>query len=56
MNRVWDAVRENIKILAKDCIGLCEVKHHIPEFDEECLKLFDRWKQAKLQWLQELQV
>jgi hypothetical protein len=52
INRVWDAIRENINISAKECIGHCEAKHHKPLFDEECSKLVDRRKQAKLQWLQ----
>jgi hypothetical protein len=48
-NRAWEAIRENIKISAEDCIGHCEAKHHKPWFDEERLKLVDRRKQAKLQ-------
>jgi hypothetical protein len=51
INRAWDAIRENINISAKECIGHCEAKRHKPWFDE-CLKLVDRRKQAKLQWLQ----
>jgi hypothetical protein len=34
-------------------IGLCESKSYKPWFNEECLKLVDRRKQAKLQWLQD---
>jgi hypothetical protein len=52
-NKAWDAIRENIKISAKECICHCEAKHHKPWFDEECLKLVDQRKQAKLQWLQD---
>jgi hypothetical protein len=37
INRAWNAIRENIKISAKECIGHCEAKHHKPRFDEECL-------------------
>jgi anti-sigma28 factor (negative regulator of flagellin synthesis) len=44
INRAWDAIRENIKISGKKCIGHCEAKH---------LKLVDQRKQAKLQWLQD---
>jgi hypothetical protein len=54
INRSWDTIRENIKISAKECIGHCEAKRHKPWFDEEFLKMVDRWKQAKLQWLQEV--
>jgi hypothetical protein len=53
INRAWYTIRENIKISAKESIGLCESKFHKPWFDEECLKLIDRRKQAKLQWLQD---
>jgi hypothetical protein len=41
-----------VKILAKKSIE-CESKHHKPWFDEECLKLVDLRKEAKLQWLQD---
>jgi hypothetical protein len=53
INRSWDAIRENIKISAKDRIGHFEAKRHKPLFDEEFSKLVDRRKQAKLQWLQD---
>jgi hypothetical protein len=52
INRAWDTIRE-IKIFAKESIGHCEVKHHKSWFDEECSKLVDQRKQAKLQWLQD---
>jgi hypothetical protein len=41
INRAWDTIRENIKISAKESIGLCESKSHKPWFEEECLKLVD---------------
>jgi hypothetical protein len=53
INRVWDAIRENIKLSAKGCICHCEEKRHKPWFDEEYSKLVDRRKQAKLQWSQD---
>jgi hypothetical protein len=53
INSAQDAITENIKISTKDSIGHCETKHHKPWFDEECSKLVDRRKQAKLQWLQD---
>jgi hypothetical protein len=52
-NSAWDTIRANINISAKECICHCEAKRHKPWFDEECLKLVDRRKQAKLQWLQD---
>jgi hypothetical protein len=33
----WDAIRDNIKISAKQCIGHCEAKDHKPWFDKEYL-------------------
>jgi hypothetical protein len=42
-----------VKISAKDSLGYCESKHHKQLFDDECSKLVDRGKQAKLQWLQD---
>jgi hypothetical protein len=53
INRAWETIRENIRILAKESIGLCEWKSYKPWFDEECLELVNRRKQAKLQWLQD---
>jgi hypothetical protein len=53
INRSWDPIRESIKISAKECINHCEAKRYKPWFDEECLKLVYRRKQAKLQWLQD---
>jgi hypothetical protein len=48
MNRAWETIRENIRILAKESIGLCESQSCKPWFDEEYFKLVDRRKQAKL--------
>jgi hypothetical protein len=56
IKRAWDAIRENIKMSTKEYIGHCEAKCHKPWFDEECLKLVDQRKQAKLQWLQDPRV
>jgi hypothetical protein len=41
------------KILAKESIGHCELKHLKPWFEEECSDLVDQRKWAKLQWLQD---
>jgi hypothetical protein len=41
INRAWDNIRENIKILAQESLGYCEAKHRKPWFDEECSKLVD---------------
>jgi DNA repair ATPase RecN len=53
INGAWDNIRENIKISAKQSLGYCESKHLTPWFDEECSKLVDQRKQAKLQRLQD---
>jgi hypothetical protein len=53
VNRAWDNVRENIKLLAQESLGYCDSKHHKLWFDVECSKLVDQRKQAKLQWLQD---
>jgi hypothetical protein len=44
---------ERRRISGKESIGLCESNSYKPWFDEECLKLVDRRKQAKLQLLQD---
>jgi hypothetical protein len=52
MIRAWENIRENIKTSAKESLGHYELEQHKILFDDECLKLIDRRKQAKLQWLQ----
>jgi len=37
INWAWENINENIKTLAKECLGLHELKQHKPWFDEECL-------------------
>jgi uncharacterized protein YPO0396 len=49
-------IRNNITFSAKECISHCEARHHKPWFDEECSKLVDQRKQAKLQWMQDQSV
>jgi hypothetical protein len=51
-NNAWESIKENIKISAKDNLGYHRLKHNKPWFDDECSKLIDQQKQAKLQWLQ----
>jgi hypothetical protein len=53
INDAWDNIRENIKTSAQESLGYHESKHCKPWFDEQCSKLVDRRKQAKLQWLQD---
>jgi hypothetical protein len=52
VSRAWDNIRESIKT-SQESSGCCESKHHNLWFEEECSKLVDQRKQAKLQWLQD---
>jgi hypothetical protein len=40
------------KISTKDILDLYELKYHKTWFDEKCLFL-DKWKHAKMHWLQD---
>jgi len=40
INRVWENIKENIKISAKESQSLYELKQHKQWFDEECLHFF----------------
>jgi hypothetical protein len=51
INNACESIRENIKTSAKDNVGYHRLKHNKPWFDDECSKLIDQRKQAKLQWL-----
>jgi hypothetical protein len=53
INTVWETIRENIKISAKENLSYYEKKKHKPWFDEGCSELLDQGKEAKLQWLQD---
>jgi hypothetical protein len=53
INSTWEMIRENIKILAKECQGYFELKKHKPWFDKGFSTLLDQRKGAKLQWLQD---
>jgi hypothetical protein len=51
INNAWESIRENINTTTKDNVGYQKLKHNKPWFDDECSKLIDQRKQAKLQWL-----
>jgi len=34
-HRAWQNITENMKITAKESLGLCELKQHKSSFDEE---------------------
>jgi hypothetical protein len=52
INNAWENIRKIIKTLSKDNLGYHRLKHNKPWFDDECSKLIDQQKQAKVQWLQ----
>jgi hypothetical protein len=39
INRVWENIKENTKVSAKETPGLYGQKQHKPWFDEECLQV-----------------
>jgi hypothetical protein len=45
-------MRENIKTSAKENLEYHRLKRNEPWFDDECSKLIDQRRQAKLQWMQ----
>jgi hypothetical protein len=49
INTIWETIRENINILAKESLGYYKLKQHKIWFDEGCSELLDHRKQAKLQ-------
>ena len=53
INRTWEDIKEGIKSSAKGSLGVQDQKKYKPWFDEECLDLLDRRKQAKMQWMQD---
>jgi hypothetical protein len=52
INSAWESITENIKRSAKENVGYHRLKHNKPWFDDECSKLIDQRKQAKLRWFQ----
>jgi hypothetical protein len=52
-NGVWEFIKENINISAKESLDYYELKKHKPWFDQACSKLEDQREKAKLQWLQD---
>ena len=53
INRAGINIKEHVRTLTKENLGLYELKQHNPWFDEECSRLLDHRKQAKIQWLQD---
>jgi chromosome segregation ATPase len=48
IKNAWERITEKIKTSAKENLGYKKLKHNKPWFDDECSKLIDKWKQAKL--------
>jgi len=53
INSVWENINENIKISAKACLGLHELKRHKPWFDEESLHFLDQRMQTNMHSVQD---
>jgi hypothetical protein len=53
IKRVWETIREYIKISAKESQHYHELKNDKSWFDEGCSKLLNQRKQGKLKWLQD---
>jgi hypothetical protein len=50
ISRAWETIREkNMKASATESLDYYEMKQHKSRLDEECSKVLDRSKQAKLQ-------
>jgi hypothetical protein len=49
----WGNIKDNIKISAKENLGLHERKQHKPWFAEECSQFLDYRKHAKMQRLED---
>jgi len=38
INKAWENIKETVKTVTKDCLGLHQLKQHKHCFDEECLQ------------------
>jgi hypothetical protein len=53
INRVWESIRENMKASDRESLGYYyELTQHKLWLYEECSKLLDQRKRAKLHWLE----
>ena len=53
INRTLENIKENIKISAKESLGLYKLKQHKLWFDDECLHFLDQRKHTIMQLLQD---
>jgi len=51
ISRAWENIKANIKVSAKESLGLYKLKQHKAWFDEECLCFLDQRRQAKMHWV-----
>jgi len=47
ISRVWQNIKEDIQISAKQSLGLYELKQHKPWFDNEFSRFLDQRKKVK---------
>jgi hypothetical protein len=48
INTIWETIRSNIRISAKESLGYYELKQNKPWFDEGCWKLLNQTKYTNL--------
>jgi len=53
VNRGWESIKENMKTSAEERLVLHELKHLKQRCDEECSRILDQRKKAKMQWVQD---
>ena len=53
VNKARENIKENIKISAKESLGLHELQQRKQCFDKECFGFLVQTKQAKMQWIQD---
>jgi hypothetical protein len=52
ISRAWESIGENMETSTTESLGYYELKQRKPWCNDECSKLLDQGRQAKLQWLQ----
>ena len=49
IHRDWENIKKYIRTTAKESLGVHELKHHKPWFDEKCLDILVQRNHAKMQ-------
>ena len=52
VNDTWENIRDNIKVAVGESMGYYQVKKKKPWFGDDCSKVVERRKKAKLKFLQ----